>query len=82
MSTHSGSKYVQGTCACGHVGKQQRPDICSPCFKAENRTVTQAEERKRIDSRVNTIKRKFKALPNAEQRYLLQEFLNEQNESV
>lgn len=28
-----GTKLVDGTCACGHVGKQKLPDVCCECSR-------------------------------------------------
>ena len=75
MSTVKGSKYIQGTCSCGHVGKQLRPDICGYCDKKSKKIRPRTEEKRWLDARICTVRRRFMALPPESQRDLMQEFL-------
>lgn len=69
-------KYPEGTCACGHVGHQKRPDICGPCFRDANRVrICDNAEKNRL-ARMETVRRKFYGLEPIDQAKLVNEFLN------
>lgn len=81
MAPPVGIKYVQGSCACGHVGKQQYADVCGTCLRSINRSRPK-ETRNRVPERerewMKNIKSKFCKLPA----YMRAELVKELHELV
>lgn len=72
MAPPAGLKWVQGSCACGHVGWQTRPDICGPCYRDLHRAPRKSNWDP-LKAKRKTIVAKFSALPREEQVLLLLE---------
>ena len=69
MAPPKNAKWVQGTCACGHEGRQLEPDICGNCRRDRDRGPRPNRNRsievavQQAPARVLAIMKKFKQLP-------------------
>lgn len=67
MASPVGVKYVQGSCPCGHVGLQKRPDICGVCTRLQTRPARiytpEQNQVRTANQRIESMVLNFKKLP-------------------